>query len=107
MSYQSEYDRSIIDPQGFWLDKIDLIEWVQKPQVALADDINGIERWYPDGILNTCHNAIDRHVEAGQGDRVAIYYDSPVTDTKKSITYSQLQEQVARFAGGLASLGVL
>ncbi len=107
MSYQSEYDRSINDPQGFWLDKIDLIEWVQKPQVALADDINGIERWYPDGILNTCHNAIDRHVEAGQGDRVAIYYDSPVTDTKKSITYSQLQEQVARFAGGLASLGVI
>ena len=107
MSYQSEYDRSIIDPQGFWLDKIDLIEWAQKPQVALADDINGIERWYPDGILNTCHNAIDRHVEAGQGDRVAIYYDSPVTDTKKSITYSQLQEQVARFAGGLVSLGVI
>lgn len=106
MSYQSEYDRSIIDPKGFWLDKTDLIEWVQKPQVALADDMNGIERWYPDGILNTCHNAIDRHVEAGQGDQVAIYYDSPVTDTKKSMTYSQLQEQVARFAGGLASLGV-
>ena len=106
MSYQSEYDRSIIDPQGFWLDKTDLIEWVQKPQVALADDMNGIERWYPDGILNTCHNAIDRHVESGRGDQVAIYYDSPVTDTKKSMTYSQLQEQVARFAGGLASLGV-
>ena len=106
MSYQSEYDRSIIDPKGFWLDKTDLIEWVQKPQVALADDMNGIERWYPDGILNTCHNAIDRHVEAGRGDQVAIYYDSPVTDTKKSMTYSQLQEQVARFAGGLASLGV-
>ena len=106
MSYQSEYDRSIIDPQGFWLDKTDLIEWVQKPQVALADDMNGIERWYPDGILNTCHNAIDRHVEAGRGDQVAIYYDSPVTNTKQSITYSQLQEEVSRFAGGLASLGV-
>ena len=106
MSYQSEYDRSIVDPQGFWLDKTDLIEWVQKPQVALADDMNGIERWYPDGILNTCHNAIDRHVEAGRGDQVAIYYDSPVTNTKQSITYSQLQEEVSRFAGGLASLGV-
>ena len=106
MSYQSEYDRSIIDPQGFWLDKTDLIEWVQKPQVALADDMNGIERWYPDGVLNTCHNAIDRHVEAGRGDQVAIYYDSPVTNTKQSITYSQLQEEVSRFAGGLASLGV-
>jgi propionyl-CoA synthetase len=106
MSYQSEYDRSIIDPQGFWLDKTDLIEWVQKPQVALAHDMNGIERWYPDGILNTCHNAIDRHVEAGRGDQVAIYYDSPVTDTKQSITYSQAQEQVSRFAGGLSLLGV-
>ena len=106
MSYQSEYDRSIIDPQGFWLDKTDLIEWVQKPQVALADDMNGIERWYPDGLLNTCHNAIDRHVEAGRGDQVAIYYDSPVTNTKQSITYSKLQEEVSRFAGGLASLGV-
>ncbi|MBE59066.1 MAG: propionyl-CoA synthetase [Gammaproteobacteria bacterium] len=106
MSYQSEYDRSIIDPQGFWLDKTDLIEWVQKPQVALADDMNGIERWYPDGILNTCHNAIDRHVESGRGQQVAIYYDSPVTGTKKTITYSQLQEEVSRFAGGLASLGV-
>ncbi len=106
MSYQSEYDRSIIDPQGFWLDKIDLIEWVQKPQIALADDMNGIERWYPDGVLNTCYNAIDRHVEAGRGDQVAIYYDSPVTNTKKSVTYSQLKEQVSRFAGGLASLGV-
>ena len=106
MSYQSEYDRSIIDPQGFWLDKTDLIDWVQKPQAALADDMNGIERWYPDGLLNTCHNAIDRHVEAGRGDQVAIYYDSPVTNTKQSITYSQLQEEVSRFAGGLASLGV-
>ena len=106
MTYQSEYDRSIIDPQGFWLDKTDLIEWVQKPQVALADDMNGIERWYPDGILNTCHNAIDRHVESGRGQQVAIYYDSPVTGTKKTITYSQLQEEVSRFAGGLASLGV-
>ena len=106
MSYQSEYDRSIIDPRGFWLDKTDLIEWVQKPQVALADDMNGIERWYPDGVLNTCHNAIDRHVEAGRGDQVAIYYDSPVTNTKQSITYSQLQEEVSRFAGGLVSLGV-
>ena len=106
MSYQSEYDQSIEDPHGFWLDKANLIEWVQKPQVSLAEDMNGIERWYPDGTLNTCHNAIDRHVQAGRGDQVAIYYDSPVTDTKQAITYAQLQDEVSRFAGGLASLGV-
>ena len=86
MSYQSEYDQSIEDPHGFWLDKANLIEWVQRPQVALAEDMNGIERWYPDGTLNTCHNAIDRHVQAGRCDQVAIYYDSPVTDTKQAIT---------------------
>ena len=84
MSYQNEYDQSIQDPEGFWLEKADLIDWVQKPQVGLADDMNGIERWYPDGTLNTCYNGIDRHVEAGRGDQVAIYYDSPVTNTKKS-----------------------
>ena len=106
MSYQSEYDQSIEDPHGFWLDKANLVEWVQRPQVALAEDMNGIERWYPDGTLNTCHNAIDRHVQAGRGDQVAIYYDSPVTDTKQAITYAQLQDEVSRFAGGLASLGV-
>ena len=106
MSYQSEYDQSIEDPHGFWLDKANLVEWVQKPQVSLAEDMNGIERWYPDGTLNTCHNAIDRHVQAGRGDQVAIYYDSPVTDTKQAITYAQLQDEVSRFAGGLASLGV-
>ena len=59
-----------------------------------------------DGVLNTCHNAIDRHAPANRGDQVAIYYDSPVTNTKQSITYSQLQEEVSRFAGGLVSLGV-
>jgi len=106
MSYQSEYDQSIEDPHGFWLDKANLIEWVQRPQVALAEDMNGIERWYPDGTLNTCHNAIDRHVQAGRGDQVAIYYDSPVTGTKQAITYAQLQDEVSRFAGGLAALGV-
>ncbi len=106
MSYQNEYDQSIQDPQGFWLDKANLIDWVQKPQVALADDMNGIERWYPDGTLNTCYNAIDRHVEAGRGDQVAIYYDSPLTETKKALSYAELKDEVERFAGGLASLGV-
>ncbi len=106
MSYQSEYDESIQDPERFWLGKADLIDWVQRPQVGVAEDINGIERWYPDGTLNTCYNAIDRHVENGRSDQVAVYYDSPVTETKKAITYGELKGEVERFAGGLASLGV-
>ncbi len=106
MSYQSEYDKSIQDPEKFWLEKANLVDWVQKPQVGLANDSNGIERWYPDGTLNTCYNAVDRHVDAGRGDQVAIYYDSPVTQTKRSISYSEFKSEVERFAGGLASLGV-
>ncbi len=106
MSYQDEYDQSIQDPQGFWLDKANLIDWVKKPQVGLANDMNGIERWYPDGTLNTCYNAIDRHVEAGRSDQVAIYYDSPLTKTKRALSYAELKDEVERFAGGLASLGV-
>ena len=106
MSYQTEYDRSVNDPEGFWLEKASLIDWVSAPKVGLANDAQGIERWYPDGTLNTCFNAIDRHVNAGRGEQVAIYYDSPVTDTKKAITYAELQHDVARFAGVLGGLGV-
>lgn len=106
MNYHSEYTRSIEDPEGFWLDKADLIDWVQPPQVGLANDMAGVERWYPDGTLNTCYNAIDRHVDAGRGDQVAIYYDSPVTHTKAAVTYAELQSRVARFAGALAAMGV-
>jgi len=106
MSYQSEYEQSIQDPERFWLGKADLIDWVQRPQVGVAEDVNGIERWYPDGTLNTCYNAIDRHVENGRSDQVAVYYDSPVAETKRAITYAELKGEVERFAGGLASLGV-
>ena len=106
MSYQSEYEQSIHDPERFWLGKADLIDWIQRPQVGVAEDVNGIERWYPDGTLNTCYNAIDRHVENGRSDQVAVYYDSPVTETKRAITYAELKGEVERFAGGLASLGV-
>ena len=106
MNYHTEYTRSIEDPEGFWLEKAELVDWVQPPQVGLANDIEGIERWYPDGTLNTCYNAIDRHVVAGRGDQVAIYYDSPVTQTKSAITYAELQARVAKFAGALASMGV-
>ena len=106
MGYAATFTQSINDPAGFWLDKAGLIDWITPPSCGSAEDVNGIERWYPDGVLNTCFNAIDRHVLAGRAEQVAIYYDSPVTDDKLAITYAQLLEKVARFAGGLRSLGV-
>ena len=106
MSYLREYDYSIQDPEGFWLKKAELIEWVKEPKVALAKDVLGVERWYPDGMMNTCFNAIDRHVLQGKGNQAAIFFDSPVTSTKKTITYSELKDQVSSFAAGLADLGV-
>ena len=104
MSYLREYDYSIQDPEGFWLKKAELIEWVKEPKVALAKDVLGVERWYPDGMMNTCFNAIDRHVLQGKGNQAAIFFDSPVTSTKKTITYSELKDQVSSFAAGLAAV---
>lgn len=106
MDYQSAFAQSINDAPSFWLDKASLIDWQQFPETGCAQDENGIERWFPDGLMNTCYNAVDRHVAEGRGDQIAIYYDSPVTDCRSTLTYRQLQERVAKFAGGLASLGV-
>jgi len=106
MSYQNTYDQSIDDPIAFWMDRARLIDWERAPTKALSIDENGVERWYPDGTLNTCFNAVDRHVSAGRGHQVAIYYDSPVTHSREAITYAVLQDRVAAFAGGLRSLGV-
>jgi propionyl-CoA synthetase len=106
MDYQTVFDQSVNEAPEFWLDKASLIDWEQQPQMGCAPDEHGIERWFPDGQMNTCYNAVDRHVENGRGDQVAIYYDSPVTDTRRAITYRELHEQVAKCAGGLQKLGV-
>lgn len=106
MTYADTFNQSIADPSAFWLDKAGLIDWDVAPAIGCATDARGIERWYPDGQMNTCFNAIDRHVRDGRGEQVAIYYDSPVTGIREAISYDDLKDRVARFAGGLASLGV-
>ncbi|NEV64519.1 propionyl-CoA synthetase [Thiorhodococcus minor] len=106
MGYQSVYDRSMSDPAAFWADAAELIDW-DKPWDQVLDDSNPpFYRWFSGATLNTCHNAVDRHVAAGRGDQAAIIYDSPVTDTKQTITYAELQDQVARFGGALKAQGV-
>ncbi len=106
MSYEKEYARSMEDPEGFWADAAAEIDWYKPWDKVLDDSNKPFYRWFQGGELNTCYNAVDRHVENGRGDQAAIIYDSPVTDTKKSITYSELKEQVAKFAGVLAGQGV-
>lgn len=105
-AYNDTYRRSIEDPAGFWAEQAHLIDWVRPPQRALDDDHVPMYRWFPDATLNTCFNALDRHVAAGRGDQAALIYDSPVTASKRQLTYAELTAQVAVFAGALRQLGV-
>lgn len=104
--YRDTYDASINDPEGFWAQVAEAIDWYQPPTQVLDSSNPPFHRWYPDGVLNTCHNALDRHIDAGHGDRIALIYDSPVTETKANYSYTELREAVARFAGVLTELGV-
>jgi propionyl-CoA synthetase len=105
-SYREAYAASAQDPNAFWLEAADSIDWITKPTKALDDRTAPVYRWFPDAELNTCYNAIDRHVLAGRGDQTAIIYDSAMTGTKKFYTYNELLEKVSAFAGALAKQGI-
>ena len=105
--YEDVVTRIAEDPEGFWLEQARKhIDWVTEPTKAVDDSNAPIYRWFPDGELNVCYNAIDRHVANGRGDQAALIYDSPVTDTVRSITYSELLDEVSRFARALSDKGV-
>ena len=106
MGYADVYGAWKNDPEGFWMDQARAIDWVTPPTKALDDSKAPLYRWFTDAEVNTCYNAVDRHVENGRGDQAAIIYDSPVTDTKRSITYAELQTRVASLAGALRAKGV-
>ncbi len=106
MGYREEYARWQNDPEAFWMQAAEAIDWVQKPTKALSDENAPLYEWFADGMVNTCWNAVDRHVENGRADQVAIIYDSPITGKKDKITYAELQDRVARFAGGLTARGI-
>ena len=105
-TYAEEHARSLADPDGFWAAAATAIDWDVTPTTVLDASDAPFYRWFSDGRLNTCWNAVDRHVDAGHGDRLALVYDSPVTDTTRTYTYAELRDAVATFAGGLADLGV-
>lgn len=104
--YRHLFDASITDPEGFWADAATAVTWTRAPQRILDDSRPPFYRWFPDAELNTCANALDRHVEAGRGEQPALIYDSAVTDTQRTYTYRELTDHTARFAGALRDLGV-
>ncbi|ORA48245.1 propionyl-CoA synthetase [Mycolicibacterium chubuense] len=104
--YRDLFDASITDPEAFWSDAATAVTWSRAPQRILDDSHPPFYRWYPDAELNTCANALDRHVEAGRGEQAALIYDSAVTDTQRTYTYRELLDHTARFAGALRALGV-
>ena len=104
--YATTYLRSLEDPQAFWSEAAQDIDWITPPDRVLDDSRPPFYRWFPGATLNTCFNALDRHVDAGRGEQVAIHYDSPVTGTKRSITYAELLADVRRLAGALVGAGV-
>ena len=91
MTYSEEYESWDTDPEGFWIEKAKEIDWYKFPENSLSHDADGLTHWFADGQLNTCYLALDYHVENGRGSQTALIYDSPVTASKKTFTYEELQ----------------
>ncbi|MAQ38278.1 MULTISPECIES: propionyl-CoA synthetase [Thioclava] len=106
MGYKEVYSAWQADPEKFWMDAAEKIDWDEKPSKALFDGNAPLYEWFSDGMVNTCWNAVDRHVEQGRGDQIAIMHESPITHSTKGITYKELQTRVASLAGALKMRGV-
>src|SRR6185369_5804113 len=104
--YLMAYRRSLEDPDGFWGQAAESISWNKRWDRVFDDREAPFVRWFSGGMLNTCYNAVDRHVERGRGKQRAIIYDSPVTGVVRAFTYAQLRDEVARLAGTLRALGL-
>lgn len=105
-NYQSAYAQSMADPNEFWGNAAKLVNWDKNPKVILDDSNPPLYRWFSDGMLNTCYNALDRHVIDGRADQPAVIHESAITGKSLTLTYAQMLEKVARFAGALRMAGV-
>ncbi|MDE0852257.1 propionyl-CoA synthetase, partial [Yoonia sp.] len=106
MGYAEVYSAWQNDPDGFWMEQSRAIDWVKPPSKALNDANAPLYEWFTDAEVNTCYNAVDRHVENGRADQAAIIYDSPITGAKDTITFAQLKDKVAALAGALRDKGI-
>lgn len=106
MSYNQNYKHSIQNPESFWKEQAEQLDWFTFPESILSHDEDGLSRWYQGGKLNTSYLALDYHVAQGRGEQVALIYDSPVTNKKEKYTYDELLDKVSKFAGALKKVGV-
>ncbi|NBD30452.1 MAG: AMP-binding protein [Alphaproteobacteria bacterium] len=106
MGYREVYEGWKADPEGFWMEAAQAIDWDEAPKQALFDRGDHMYEWFADAKVNTCWNAVDRHVENGRGEQTAIIYDSPITHTKREISYVELRNRVANLAGALRAKGI-
>jgi propionyl-CoA synthetase len=104
--YEAAYAQWRQDPLGWWMEAARGLDWSRFPERAFDPAMGIYGRWFPDGTLNTCRNALDRHVEAGVGERVALIHDSAMTGTVTRLTYAEMLDRTARLAGALAARGV-
>ena len=104
--YHEVYDRWQRDPEGFWGEAAQDIDWIEPPRQVFDPNAGVYGRWFTDGVCNTCWNAVDRHVRSGRGEQAAIIYDSPLAGEKRSITYRRLQVETQVLAGVLRNFGV-
>src|SRR5665647_2015720 len=104
--YERAFHESVTQPERFWGAAAENIQWFQTYNRVLNNENPPFYRWFEGGIVNSCYNALDYHIENGLKDRLALIYDSPVTKTKKRYTYGDLRDLVARCAGGLRQVGV-
>lgn len=105
MAYQDIYEAWKTNPEAFWMEAAQSIDWDRAPSRAFFDQ-GPVGEWFADGLVNTCWNAVDRHVEAGRGDQIAIIHDSPITGTTAKISFAELRDQVASLAGALRAHGI-
>ena len=106
LSYSAVHRQSVENPEQFWGDVGEKLHWYSKWDKVLDDSNPPFYRWFPGGVTNTCYNALDRHVDEGRGNQIAVIYDSPVTGTIQKYTYREFRDKVALFAGALKARGV-
>src|SRR5437016_1423220 len=104
--YDEVYARSMKDPEGFWARAAEAIHWEKRWDRVFDDSRKPFYRWFTGGVLNTCYNALDLHIDRGRGKQRALVYDSPVTNTVRVFTYAELRDAVARVAGALRRQGI-
>src|SRR5688572_28237608 len=106
MNYKAFYEYSITEKEKFWAEQARLLKWFKEPSSILSKNENGFYRWFADGEMNTCYLCLDFQIEQGRGEQTALIYDSPVTGVVKRYSYADMKNAVAKFAGGLQSLGI-